>query len=74
MGFLWADFELQMDTKSIRYVNDLVWYYYSVIGFFPLVFITIYKVTYLILNKSAFNKPCKFEAARRCQINEKKMG
>jgi len=44
MGFLWSEIELDFSSHSFRYYNDLVWYSYSIISFFPLVLLTFYKL------------------------------
>lgn len=45
MGFYWSEISPEINSFTLRYYNDLIWYVYSLLGFFPLVFLTIYKVS-----------------------------
>lgn len=46
MGFLFADIPLELSSTSWRYYNELIWYYYSLIGLGPLLALTLYKLVY----------------------------
>lgn len=51
MTFLYSEIALEVKPMSFRYYNDLIWYWYSFLGFVPLVLLTIYKV----LSRRSYN-------------------
>ncbi|KAM3142054.1 hypothetical protein pb186bvf_005935 [Paramecium bursaria] len=44
MTFRWSNLEIQFNPQSIRYLNDMIWYHYSIAALIPLWIITIFKI------------------------------
>ncbi|CAD8115913.1 unnamed protein product [Paramecium primaurelia] len=44
MTFLWANIEFEYNSITMRYINDWIWYHYSILAIFPLWIIGLYRI------------------------------